>query len=213
MTDVEALRARGTDLKLLGERGVEIFFTQVFNHSFFHADMHPGNIFVDATDPADPTYIAVDCAIVGSLSEADQYYLGRNLLGIFRRDYREVAQLHVECGWVPHVKEQMDIRYRIRNPKEMAPIRLLPSEYFDRNMSFVFITDPYGIENRHRVGVERMLWSSDYPHTSTEWPESWKAIERDFVGVPEDEKQLILAGNAARLYGFAGVRERAGART
>ena len=101
VTDVETLRARGTDLKLLGERGVEIFFTQVFHHSFFHADMHPGNIFVDATDPADPTYIGVDCAIVGSLSDADQYYLGRNLLGIFRRDYREVAQLHVECGWVP----------------------------------------------------------------------------------------------------------------
>ncbi len=101
VTDMETLRARGTDLKLLGERGVEIFFTQVFQHSFFHADMHPGNIFVDATDPADPTYIGVDCAIVGSLSDADQYYLGRNLLGIFRRDYREVAQLHVECGWVP----------------------------------------------------------------------------------------------------------------
>lgn len=101
VTDLEALRACGTDLKLLGERGVEIFFTQVFRDSFFHADMHPGNIFVDATDPADPTYIAVDCAIVGSLSSADQYYLGRNLLGIFRRDYREVAELHVECGWVP----------------------------------------------------------------------------------------------------------------
>ncbi|CAA0099946.1 putative protein kinase UbiB [Halioglobus japonicus] len=101
VTDMDTLRAKGTDLKLLGERGVEIFFTQVFNHSFFHADMHPGNIFVDATDPADPIYIGVDCAIVGSLSDADQYYLGRNLLGIFRRDYREVAQLHVECGWVP----------------------------------------------------------------------------------------------------------------
>jgi len=107
VTDVETLRARGTDLKLLGERGVEIFFTQVFQHSFFHADMHPGNIFVDATDPADPTYIGVDCAIIGSLSDADQYYLGRNLLGIFRRDYREVAQVHVECGWVgPHTRVQ-----------------------------------------------------------------------------------------------------------
>jgi ubiquinone biosynthesis protein len=62
---------------------------------------------VDATDPADPTYIGVDCAIIGSLSDADQYYLGRNLLGIFRRDYREVAQLHVECGWVgPHTRVQ-----------------------------------------------------------------------------------------------------------
>ena len=72
VTDMDTLRARGVDLKLLGERGVEIFFTQVFRDSFFHADMHPGNIFVDATDPADPSYIAVDCAIIGSLSDADQ---------------------------------------------------------------------------------------------------------------------------------------------
>ncbi len=107
VTDLETLRERGTDLKLLAERGVEIFFTQVFRDSFFHADMHPGNIFVDASDPADPTYIAVDCAIVGSLSDFDQYYLARNLLGIFRRDYHEVAQLHVECGWVPpHTRVQ-----------------------------------------------------------------------------------------------------------
>jgi ubiquinone biosynthesis protein len=101
VTDLETLRARGTDLKLLAERGVEIFFTQVFRDSFFHADMHPGNIFVDATDPADPSYIAIDCAIIGTLSDSDQYYLARNLLAIFQRDYRTCAQLHVECGWVP----------------------------------------------------------------------------------------------------------------
>jgi len=101
VTDLETLRSKGTDLKLLGERGVEIFFTQVLRDSFFHADMHPGNIFIDASDPADPTYIAVDCAIVGSLSDSDQYYIARNLLGVFKQDYREVAQLHVECGWVP----------------------------------------------------------------------------------------------------------------
>jgi ubiquinone biosynthesis protein len=101
VTDLETLRERGTDLKLLAERGVEIFFTQVFRDSFFHADMHPGNIFVDASDPADPKYIAIDCAIIGTLSDFDQYYLARNLLAIFHRDYRECAQLHVECGWVP----------------------------------------------------------------------------------------------------------------
>ncbi|MFN2327865.1 MAG: ubiquinone biosynthesis regulatory protein kinase UbiB [Chromatocurvus sp.] len=101
VTDLKTLRQRGTNLKLLAERGVEIFFTQVFRDSFFHADMHPGNIFINADDPADPRYIAIDCAIIGSLSEGDQYYLARNLLGIFQRDYHEVARLHVECGWVP----------------------------------------------------------------------------------------------------------------
>ena len=114
VTDMAALRARGTDLKLLAERGVEIFFTQVFRDSFFHADMHPGNIFVDASDPADPGYIAVDCAIIGSLSDSDQYYLARNLLAIFRRDYREVAELHVECGWVGPTTRVQDFEFAMR---------------------------------------------------------------------------------------------------
>ena len=101
VADVDALRARNVDLKKLAERGVEIFFTQVFTHSFFHADMHPGNIFVALHSPENPQYIAIDCAIIGSLSRSDQQYLARNLLAIFQRDYRKVAQLHVECGWVP----------------------------------------------------------------------------------------------------------------
>lgn len=101
VTDLEQLRERQVDLKVLGERGVEIFFTQVLRDSFFHADMHPGNIFVDASDPQKPRYIAIDCAIIGSLSESDQYYLAKNLLAIFKRDYQTVARLHVECGWVP----------------------------------------------------------------------------------------------------------------
>ncbi|MBT8146132.1 MAG: ubiquinone biosynthesis regulatory protein kinase UbiB, partial [Gammaproteobacteria bacterium] len=101
VADVKALEAKNVNMKKLAETGVEIVFTQVFDHSFFHADMHPGNIFVDAADPKDPRYIAIDCAIIGSLSPADQQYLARNLLAIFKRDYRKVAELHVECGWVP----------------------------------------------------------------------------------------------------------------
>jgi len=89
------------DLKKLSERGVAIFFTQVFRDSFFHADMHPGNIFVDATDPADPRYIAIDFGIIGTLSPVDQHYLAENFLAFFRRDYRRVAELHIESGWVP----------------------------------------------------------------------------------------------------------------
>ena len=100
VTDVKTLQAADTDFKVLAERGVEIFFTQVFEHNFFHADMHPGNIFVDASKPRLPKYVAIDCAIVGSLSAEDQYYLARNLLAIFRRDYRQVAELHILAGWV-----------------------------------------------------------------------------------------------------------------
>ncbi|MCW8854367.1 MAG: ubiquinone biosynthesis regulatory protein kinase UbiB [Gammaproteobacteria bacterium] len=99
--EVDRLRSMGVDMKLLSERGVEIFFTQVFKHNFFHADMHPGNIFVDVTNPRDAKYIAVDFGIVGSLSPEDQRYLAENFLAFFKRDYNRVAQLHVDSGWVP----------------------------------------------------------------------------------------------------------------
>jgi ubiquinone biosynthesis protein len=99
--DMPALRAAGTDIRRLAENGVEIFFTQVFRHNFFHADMHPGNIFVDVTDPLAPKYVAVDFGIVGTLDERDQNYLAENFLAFFRRDYRRVAALHIDSGWVP----------------------------------------------------------------------------------------------------------------
>ena len=101
IADVPALREAGVNLKVLAEKGVEIFFTQVFRDSFFHADMHPGNIFVDVSNPADPKYIAIDFGIVGTLAPDDQSYLARNLLAFFRRDYRQVAELHIQSGWVP----------------------------------------------------------------------------------------------------------------
>lgn len=140
VTDLQTLRAKGTDLKLLGERGVEIFFTQVFRDNFFHADMHPGNIFVDASDPADPTYIAVDCAIVGSLSEADQYYLARNLLGVFRQDYHEVAQLHVECGWVPPTTRVQDFEAAMRAVCEPVFERPISEISFGQLLVYLFQT-------------------------------------------------------------------------
>ncbi len=114
VSDVQALNSHGVDLKKLAETGVEIFFTQVFEHSFFHADMHPGNIFVDPADPQNPRYIAIDCAIIGSLSNEDQQYLARNLLAIFKRDYRKVAELHVECGWVPRDTKVVEFEAAMR---------------------------------------------------------------------------------------------------
>ena len=140
VTDMEVLREKKVDLKLLAERGVEIFFTQVLRDSFFHADMHPGNIFVDATDPADPTYIAVDCAIIGALSESDQYYLARNLLGIFQRDYREVAQLHVECGWVPADTPVQDFESALRAVCEPVFERPISEISFGQLLIYLFKT-------------------------------------------------------------------------
>jgi ubiquinone biosynthesis protein len=99
--DLARLRSAGVDFKRLAENGVEIFFTQVFRHNFFHADMHPGNIFVLADDPALPRYAAVDFGIVGTLDLRDQRYLAENFLAVFDRDYRRVALLHVQSGWVP----------------------------------------------------------------------------------------------------------------
>jgi len=101
IAQVERLREAGVDLKRLSRAGVELFFTQVFRDGFFHADMHPGNIFV-STDPAHfGKYIALDFGIVGTLSERDQGYLAQNFLAFFRRDYRRVATAHIESGWVP----------------------------------------------------------------------------------------------------------------
>ncbi|WJG09104.1 ubiquinone biosynthesis regulatory protein kinase UbiB [Aliiglaciecola sp. LCG003] len=101
ISDVAGLAAQNTNMKLLAERGVEVFFTQVFRDSFFHADMHPGNIFVSQVNPQNPKYIAIDFGIVGTLNREDKRYLAENFIAFFNRDYRKVAELHVDSGWVP----------------------------------------------------------------------------------------------------------------
>ena len=114
ISDMEQLRAIGTDFRKLAENGVRIFFTQVFRHNFFHADMHPGNIFVLVQDPANPRYAAIDFGIVGTLDERDQYYLASNFLAVLDRDYHRVAALHVESGWVPATTRVADMEFAVR---------------------------------------------------------------------------------------------------
>ena len=101
ISDLAELRRRGANIQRLAENGVTIFFTQVLRHNFFHADMHPGNIFVQLDDPEHPKYCAVDFGIMGTLTARDQHYLAENFLAFFERDWRRVAQLHVDSGWVP----------------------------------------------------------------------------------------------------------------
>lgn len=108
--DTKALTAKNIDLSQLAHDGVEIFFTQVFRDGFFHADMHPGNIQV----ADDGRYIALDFGIMGNLNDADKYYLARNFLAFFNRDYRDVAQAHIDSGWVPKDTNREELEIAIR---------------------------------------------------------------------------------------------------
>ncbi|MFZ9550720.1 MAG: ubiquinone biosynthesis regulatory protein kinase UbiB [Hylemonella sp.] len=120
---VQRLREAGLDLKKLAQNGVTIFFTQVFRDGFFHADMHPGNIFV-STDPATfGRYVLLDFGIVGTLTEFDKEYLAQNFTAFFRRDYKRVAELHIESGWVPP---------HTRVDELEAAVRAVCEPYFDR---------------------------------------------------------------------------------
>jgi predicted TIM-barrel fold metal-dependent hydrolase len=112
----------------------------------------------------------------------------------------DVLLVEVDCSWIPYIKEQMDDRFARENPKTRVDLKQLPSQYFETNMAYTFITDSYGIRNRHDVGVSQMMWSSDYPHGGSDWPASHATIERHFEGVPADEERAILAGNALRFY-------------
>ncbi len=114
----------------------------------------------------------------------------------------QMVAAEVDCGWLPYVKEQIDNNFQRLAPGSTFPIARRPSEYIEEHFHFGFMTDPVGVRLRDAIGVERMLWSSDYPHVSSDWPHSWRTILNAFSGVPAVERQLILAGNAQRLYGF-----------
>lgn len=114
VSDREGLANNGTNMKRLAEKGVSVFFTQVFRDSFFHADMHPGNVFVAWDSPEDPLWIGLDCGIVGTLNNEDKRYLAENFLAFFNRDYRRVAELHVDSGWVPADTNIIDFESAIR---------------------------------------------------------------------------------------------------
>lgn len=112
---IDALRRRHINFKRLAEIGVEIFFTQVFEHSFFHADMHPGNILISGENPDNPHYIALDFGIMGTLGPEDQRYLAGNFLAFFNHNYRHVAELHIDAGWVPPTTRVDELESAIRS--------------------------------------------------------------------------------------------------
>ena len=108
----------------------------------------------------------------------------------------------VDVGWVPYYKEQIDNNYRRLAPANGYALPRLPSEYVEQHVHFTYMTDSFGLQNRYEIGIENILWSSDYPHISADWPYSWRTIQASVAGVPRDERDLMLAGNAQRLYKF-----------
>ncbi|MDA8444685.1 ubiquinone biosynthesis regulatory protein kinase UbiB [Paracidovorax valerianellae] len=123
INQIERLRAAGVDIPKLARDGVTIFFTQVFRDGFFHADMHPGNIQVSLEPETFGRYISLDFGIVGTLTEFDKEYLAQNFTAFFRRDYKRVAELHIESGWVPPTTRVNELE---------AAIRTVCEPYFDR---------------------------------------------------------------------------------
>ena len=133
ISDVGAIKAAGTNMRKLAERGVETFLTQVFTHNFFHADMHPGNIFVDIRDPENPSYVAIDCAIIGTLTTEDQTYLARNIVAFYKGDFGRIARLHIESGWIPahtDVKEFEAVIRQLCEPLFERPLQDISFGHF-----------------------------------------------------------------------------------
>ena len=139
----------------------------------------------------------------GRFYDAPERMIDMIFTGVFDRfPDLDVVFAEVDCGWVPYVREQIDNNYHRLDPVSRFGLRASPGEYIERHFHFGFMTDTFGIRNRDSIGVERMLWSSDYPHISADSPNSWRTIQAAFSGVPFAERDLILAGNTARLYGF-----------
>ncbi|GAA0250004.1 ubiquinone biosynthesis regulatory protein kinase UbiB [Rhodanobacter caeni] len=130
--DIAAIDAAGIDRKALAAKGVRVFYEQVFRDNFFHADAHPGNIWVDTARTGEPRFIALDFGIMGSLPEADQYWLAQNFIALFERDYARIAQLHVAAGWMPA---------SVRLDELEAAVRTVCEPYFTRPLSQISLAE------------------------------------------------------------------------
>ena len=152
VNSIASFKENDVDLRKLAHLGVEIFFTQVFEHNFFHADMHPGNVFVDITNPERPTYIALDCAVVGSLNEKDRLYLAKNIYSFFHRDYIEIARLHHQSGWIPKETDVEEFARVIRN---------VVDPYFNKPINEISLSNVlinlFHLAKTHKVEIQPQL--------------------------------------------------------
>ena len=150
--DIEGLRSHGVNLKKLARRGVRVFYTQVFRDNLFHADMHPGNILVDATDPEEASFIAMDFGIVASLSPKDLYYISENFVALFNQDYRRVASLHIEAGWVPGDTRLDELEAAVRTVGEPNFTRPLNEVSFGK-----LLFDLFSVARRFNLTLQPQL--------------------------------------------------------
>jgi ubiquinone biosynthesis protein len=202
VSDVVRLKAQGVSMKQLGERGVEIFFTQVFRDNFFHADMHPGNIFVEPSG----RYISIDFGIVGTLTTEDQRYLAENLLAFFDRDYRRVAELHVESGWVPPGTRVDEFESAIRTVSEPIFEKPLAEISFGHFLVRLFQTARrFDMEIQPQLvllektllnieGLGRQLYPElDLWTTAKPYMERWMKDQIGVVGLLERTKRNVIS--------------------
>jgi ubiquinone biosynthesis protein len=185
--DIEGLKKHGVNLKKLARRGVRVFYTQVFRDNLFHADLHPGNIFVDATDPDDPTYIAMDFGIVASLSDKDLYYIAENFKALFNQDYRRVAQLHIDAGWVPSETRLEELEAATRSVGEPNFTRALNEVSFGK-----VLFDLFQVAHRFKLTLQPQLLMLQKTLLNVEGLARQLDPELDIWGVAKPELEAIL---------------------
>ncbi len=185
--DIEALREHGVNLKKLARRCVRVFYTQVFRDNLFHADMHPGNILVDASNPDDPTYIAMDFGIVASLSPEDLYYIAENFKALFNQDYRRVAALHIDAGWVPADTRLDELESATRSVGEPNFTRPLNEVSFGK-----MLFDLFSVAHRFHLTLQPQLLMLQKTLLNVEGLARQLDPELDIWGVAKPELETIL---------------------
>ena len=185
--DIENLKKHGVNLKKLARRGVRVFYTQVFRDNLFHADLHPGNILVDASDPDDPTYIAMDFGIVASLSTKDLYYIAENFKALFNQDYRRVAALHIDAGWVPESTRLEELEAATRSVGEPNFTRPLNEVSFGK-----VLFDLFQVAHRFQLTLQPQLLMLQKTLLNVEGLARQLDPELDIWGVAKPELETIL---------------------
>lgn len=204
VSNISELKRNKINLKLLAERGVIIFFTQVFRDSFFHADMHPGNIFINKDNPENPQYIGIDCGIMGTLNNKDQRYLASNFIAFFNRDYRRVAELHIDSGWVPFNTNITDFEYAIKTICEPIFAKSISEISFAHILYSLFkITRSFNMEIQPQLlllqktllyieGLGKQLYPQlDLWKTAKPFLENWMSKQIGFTALLRHFKRTI----------------------